>query len=132
MTTFNYFLKTLHLKSFRGIWISVSGSNYVRFLNIPELSICMGPEFLRLQRVYYFLNYDKILNGRRDAIKEGSEYSRIQNMPSFCICESYTRSWICLSKPEYSLIMLQYVLICLKIRPSPSKKIGFISFNKTL
>ena len=40
----------------------------------------------------YFRKYDRVLNMRQDAIKEGfSKYTRISNMLGFCICKRYTR-----------------------------------------
>ena len=98
--SFNYFCKTLHLKSFRRFWIYVSFLNisgfwvfleckyarvlnfqgytgltyfckYVRVLNIPGLFHAQASEFPGLQRFVYFRKYDTVLNMHWDAIKEG-------------------------------------------------------------
>ena len=42
----------------------------------------------------------------------GSKYARAQNMVRLWIFEGYTGCWICLNRPEYALIMSQYVWIC--------------------
>ena len=47
---FNYFCRTLNLKSLRGFYI-YWGVKYVRVLNTPGLSICQGSEFPELHRV---------------------------------------------------------------------------------
>ena len=41
----------------------------------------------------------------RTQLRKGSKYSRIPNMPDFCICKHYTRFRICLNMSEYGWIM---------------------------
>ena len=42
-----------------------------------------------------------------------SKYARAENMAKLWISMGCTGFWICLNKPEYSLIVPQYALICL-------------------
>ena len=43
----------------------------------------------------------------------GSKYARAQNMTRLSICNGYTGCWISLNRSGYTLIMSQYVWICL-------------------
>ena len=43
----------------------------------------------------------------------GSKYGRAWNKARLWICKSYSGFWICLNKPEYALIVPQYVSILL-------------------
>ena len=122
---FNYFCKTLHLKSLRGFWISVK---CVRILNIPGLSICQSSGFPGLQTVYLFLwkwqgseyesgcNYGKVLIipgfqisqvSSNTRVTQVSEYASIWLNNAWINCsdysrvlhltgQSFTRFWICL------------------------------------
>ena len=94
---FNYFCKTLDLKSLKGSEY-VSGFKYVRILNIPGMSICQGSKFPGLHRVWLFseiwqgseyalgCNYERVLSiagfqiwqvSAYAKVTEGSEYARI-------------------------------------------------------
>ena len=44
---------------------------------------------VRILNISKFLQYDRVLNMRRNAIMEGSEYSRIPSMPGFCVCKRF-------------------------------------------
>ena len=82
---FNYFCKTLHLKSLRGFWI------YVRVLNIPE--------FPGLHRVYLFTPIFIFKYGL------GYNYGRILNILGFRICQ--VSAYACITQcSEYAWIWL--------------------------
>ena len=70
ITAFNYFCKTLHLKSFLnmpGFWIFRVTQGLTIFENMTGFWVCVEMQ-----------------------LWHGSEYSRILNMPAFCICRCYT------------------------------------------
>ena len=85
IVAFNYFRKTLHLKSLRGFWIC-------RFFNMSGFWIFQDCQYARVLNFQgctgftYFSKCDKVLNMREDAIMEGfwvfqkSEYARFLHM----------------------------------------------------
>ena len=93
---FNYFRKTLHLKSLRGFWY-VSGFRYVGVLNIPGLLICQILNFQGYTEFNYFRKYDRVLNIREDLIMEG-----LLNIPGLCQVFKYANAT---QGPEYGWIM---------------------------
>ena len=94
-------------------------SEYSSVLNIPGFCICkrykrfwiclnMAEKCLYklLTRAGFWICLVKYSQGFEYA--SGSRYARAQNIAMLWICESYTRSWICLDKPKskYALKML--------------------------
>ena len=79
---FDYFCKTIHLKSLRGFWYQ-----RVKILIIPGLPIWQGSEFLGFwifrvtQGLPIFVNMTRFWIGVRMQLWKGSEYYRIPNMP---------------------------------------------------
>ena len=101
---FDYFPKTLHLKSLRGFWIYVwfytnQGSEYCRIAKMPGFWISRVRQGLAI-----FVNMTGFWICVGMQLQKGYEYSRILNMPSFFICKCYIRFWICLNMAEYSWI----------------------------
>ena len=78
ITAFNYFCKTLHLKSLRDSECSM-------VLNMPGFWI-----FRVTQGLTIFENMTGFWVCVEMQLWHGSEYSRILNMPAFCICRCYT------------------------------------------
>ena len=82
---FNYFRKTLQINSFENV------QNVCRDLNMSWFWISRITQGLSV-----FVNITGFWTGVGIQLWEGTECSRIPNMPGFCICESYIRLWICL------------------------------------
>ena len=81
---FNYFCKTLHLKSLREFWICVG------------FEIFQVSKYFRVtQGLSFFVNMTAFWVCVRIQWLKGCEYSRIPNIPRFCICTRHTRFWIC-------------------------------------
>ena len=116
------------------------------FLNIPGFRVCQVSAYARVAQGseynWIWLNnhlwQDSVLNmpGQRFTGTSGFKYSRAQNVARLWICKGYTGCWICLNKPEYALIMPQYLWICFNnteydwtYRPTPEKIYWWICQN---
>ena len=68
-----------------------------RILNMSGFCMFQDCQYVRVLNLQdytgftYFGKYDKVLNMRRDAIMECSEYPRIPNMQGFWVCKRYTK-----------------------------------------
>ena len=91
-----------------GFWLCVGmqlwkDSAYSRIPSMPGFCV-----YKRCTRFWIWLF--NVSQGFQQA--SSSKYARAQNMTRLGICEGYTGCWICLNKPEYTL-MPQYAWICL-------------------
>ena len=78
---FNYYCKTLHLKSLRGLCICV-GFKYMRVLNMPIFSICQGSDWISwvTRCLLIFVNMTGFWISVGTQLWKGSEYSKFLHM----------------------------------------------------
>ena len=77
------------------------GFKYVRVLNFQDCQYARVLNFEGYTELTYVVNMTGFWIWAGKQLRKGSEYSRIPNMPDFCICKRHTRFWICLNMAEY-------------------------------
>ena len=91
--------------SILNLWV---GSEYVSSFKLSAFCIFQDCQYVTVLNFQgytgftYFRKYERVLNIRRDAIMEAF-YSRIPNIPGYCICKRRARFWICLNMAKWCL-----------------------------
>ena len=87
-------LKQLNPMHFKGQW-SLKFNFYSRIVNMSGFWISRVTQGLPI-----FVNMTGFLTYIKMQLWKGCKYSKILNMPCFCICKCYTTFWICLIMAE--------------------------------